>query len=596
MRLLVLMTMTLLLISCGSGEKLSESERFNRFADRLFDSHVDRSPQWQTMLGIKKDYGHLDDISEEREIEDHKITKQFLEEIKEFNPELMDEKTRVSYQLLRSRLEEGVEDYQFRHFGFPVNQMFGTHSEIPSFMINMHRVSSEEDIVAYISRVSQIQRQFGQLMDNMKKQEEKGIIPPRFVYDHVIRDISNLLAGKPFDKKGQESPILADFNQKIKTLKLSQEAEERYRSLLVEQLKLSYFPAYTKLLAFMRDQKSRSKEEIGLWALPGGDKYYQVRLKRRTTTDMTPEQIHQLGLSEVKRIHEEMNALKEKIGFKGSLKQFFKHVKNKRSLKLPNTPAGKKKYVVEANKIIANMKKDLPKLFNIAPKAGLVVKPVEAFREKSAGIAFYQGPTSDGSRPGIYYVNTYDMNSIPLHEMEALAYHEAIPGHHMQISISRELEGLPKFRKYWGYTAFSEGWGLYSEYIPKEIGKYKDPYSDFGRLSYELWRATRLVVDTGIHYKRWSYEQSVQYLLDNTPNDRGEIVKAVERYSVMPGQATAYKIGMLKILELRKMAQKKLGKDFDIRLFHDEVLRHGAVPLYVLEDIINDWVARQKSV
>ena len=320
-----------------------------------------------------------------------------------------------------------------------------------------------------------------------------------------------------------------------------------------------------------------------------------MRLKHITTTDKSAADIHQLGLDEVARIHDEMRGIMTKVGFEGTLKEFFEFMRTDPQFYMPNTEEGRDAYLTEARAQIEKMKADLPSVFNTFPKADMIVKAVEPFREKSAGKAFYSRPAPDGSRPGTYYANLYRMQDMPTYQLQALAFHEGIPGHHMQIAIAQELEGIPSFRKYGGYTAFSEGWGLYTEFLPKEMGYYSDPYDDFGRLAMEIWRAARLVVDTGIHDKKWTREEAIQYLLDNTPNPEGDAKKAIERYIVMPGQATAYKIGMLKILELREMAKTELGEDFDIANFHDVVLKDGPVPLQILEENVNAWVAETKG-
>jgi uncharacterized protein (DUF885 family) len=297
----------------------------------------------------------------------------------------------------------------------------------------------------------------------------------------------------------------------------------------------------------------------------------------------------------VARIHGEMQAIMTEVGFEGSLQDFFEFMRTDPRFYKPETEEGRAEYLAEAEAAIEKMKGDLPKLFNTFPKADMDVKAVEPFREKSAGKAFYSRPAPDGSRPGIYYANLYSMADMPTYQLEALAFHEGIPGHHMQIAIAQELDAIPSFRKFGGYTAYSEGWGLYSELVPKEMGYYSDPYSDFGRLAMEIWRAARLVVDTGIHSQRWTREQAIEYLMDNTPNPQGDCKKAIERYIVMPGQATAYKIGMLKIVELRARARAQLGDAFDIREFHDVVLRDGAVPLAVLEETVDAWLTGRKA-
>ena len=341
--------------------------------------------------------------------------------------------------------------------------------------------------------------------------------------------------------------------------------------------------------------EKRADDRDGAWKFPDGEAFYNNALARTTTTDLTAKEIHSIGLAEVARIHDEMRAIKDKVGFKGDLKAFMQFMKTDKQFYYPNTAEGKQRYLDEATALIDNMKSRLDELFIVKPKADLKVKAVEAFREKAAGKAFYQQPAPDGSRPGIYYANLYDMEAMPTYQMEALAYHEGIPGHHMQIAIAQELEGVPKFRKFGGYTAYVEGWGLYSELVPKEMGLYEDPYSDFGRLSMELWRACRLVVDTGIHAMKWTRQQGIDYYVNNTPNATSDGVKMVERHIVMPSQATAYKVGMLKILELREAAKEKLGDKFDIREFHDVVLKNGAVPLNVLEKFVDQWVAKKQA-
>jgi len=354
-------------------------------------------------------------------------------------------------------------------------------------------------------------------------------------------------------------------------------------------------PAYEKLIAHLTELETKATTDDGIWKWKDGDKFYNVALKRTTTTDLTSDEIHEIGLTEVDRIHNEMRAIKDKVKFDGDLKAFMQFMRDDNQFYYPTNDEGKSRYLTEATALIDDMKGKLDAMFITKPKADLNVKAVEAFREQSAGKAFYQRPSEDGTRPGLYYANLYDMKAMPTYQMEALAYHEGIPGHHMQLAIQQELKEVPKFRKFGGYTAYIEGWGLYSEYLPKEFGAYQDPYSDFGRLAMELWRACRLVVDTGIHSKKWTREQGIAYYSDNTPNAVSDGVKMVERHIVMPSQATAYKIGMLKILELRADAKEKLGDKFDIREYHDEILKYGPLPLNVVESKVNAWVASKSA-
>ena len=354
-------------------------------------------------------------------------------------------------------------------------------------------------------------------------------------------------------------------------------------------------PAYRSLMAFVEAQQSRATAEDGVWKFPDGEAFYAYRLEKITTTDLSAEEIHALGLAEVDRIQAEMRAIRDAVGFDGDLQAFFAHLETDPTYYYPNTDAGRADYMADAAEIIATMDRRLDEVLNVRPRSPIVVKRVEAWRERSAGKAFYQRGSPDGSRPGVYYANLYDMADMPRYQMEALAYHEGIPGHHLQNSIAMEQEDLPEFRRQGHVTAYGEGWGLYTEYMPKEMGLYADPYSDFGRLAMELWRACRLVVDTGIHHKMWTREQAITYLQDNTPNNDGDIIKAIERYIVMPGQATAYKIGMIKLLSLREKAREALGPAFDIRDFHDLVLEAGPMPLDMLEEQTERWIRSQQS-
>lgn len=361
---------------------------------------------------------------------------------------------------------------------------------------------------------------------------------------------------------------------------------KKAKKALVDHVK----PAYQKMIETLEDEAQRATTDNGVWKFPKGKEYYQNQLNRYTTTNLSAEEIHKIGLQEIDRIHQEMKSIMKEVGFEGSLQDFFKFMKEDPRFYYEQNEKGKAAYLQKAKAIIDEMRSRLDELFLTLPKAKLKVKPVEAFREKSAGIAFYERPALDGSRPGIYYVNLYDMKAVSKYQMEALAYHEGIPGHHMQIAIAQELKGIPQFRKFGGYGAYIEGWGLYSEYLPKEIGFYKDPYADFGRLAMELWRACRLVVDTGIHHKKWSREEGIEFYKKNTPNAESDCIKMVERHIVMPGQATAYKIGMKKILDLREKSKAALGEDFDMKEFHDVILLDGALPLDILEFKVDRWI------
>lgn len=594
--------LVLLVLSCQEKGKneLTASEieaqttSFNNWLDAQFEEDLEESPQFQTSLGLKTNYGKWDDISSDKIANDLDQNRQRLTYLEdEIDVQALDNSASLSYKLYKLNLENQIEDYEFRFYNYPVNQMFGLHAEAPAFLINQHRIDSIADAKAYIERIKGIKPLFEELRNQLGIRESNQIVPPKFVLRRVINDCQNILKGKPFEKSNETMPILEDFENKVNQLEIAQDQKDRLTREAEQAIVDSLKPAYEELISFIEDQEQRATSDDGAWKFPHGETYYKMALERATTTAMTPEEIHELGLDEVARIHREMQEIMEQVGYEGSLQDFFEFMRTDEQFYYPDNKEGRAAYLKKAKNIIDTMRNRLDELFLTKPEADLVVKRVEPFRESSAGKAFYESPAADGSRPGIYYANLYDIKAMPKYQMEALAYHEGIPGHHMQIAIAQELKEVPRFRKFGFYTPYVEGWGLYCEYIPKEMGLYQDPYSDFGRLAMELWRACRLVVDTGIHDKKWTREEGIAYYKENTPNAESDCVKMVERHIVMPGQATAYKIGMNKILELRKKAKTQLGDTFDIREFHDVVLTQGAVPLSVLEEFVNNYIEQK---
>jgi uncharacterized protein (DUF885 family) len=571
----------------------AESKRVNEFFDKNFDDYVARHPQMASQLGLKIGYDKWEDLTDASNAEDLAFAMQNLSKLKrDFDFAALDPQTQLTWKLFESDVQQNAEGFRFRFHNYPVNQMFGWHAQTPTFLINIHRVDSLSDAEAYIARLNGVAKQADQVIANLELRAEKGIVPPKFVFPLVLDACRNVIKGKPFDTTGTDNTLLADFTKKVTALKdVDQPTRDRLLAEANKALLDSFKPAYEKMIAFLEAQEKTAPAEGGAWQFPDGRSYYEFALRRTTTTKMTGDEIHDLGLKEVARIHAEMGKIKEKVKFKGDLQKFFEFMRTDPQFYLPDTEEGRAEYLKRATDIINTMRGRLDELFITKPKADVVVKAVEKFREKSAGKAFYQQPAPDGSRPGMFYVNLAEMKSTPTYELEGLAYHEGIPGHHMQIAIAQELQGLPKIRKFGTrFTAYSEGWGLYTELIPKEMGLYQDPYSDFGRLGLELWRAGRLVVDTGIHHKKWTRQQAIDYLKKNTPNAEADCVEAINRYIVMPSQATAYKIGMIKILELREKAKKQLGAKFDLRQFHDVVLTNGPVPLETLEELVDKWV------
>ncbi|HEX9954294.1 MAG TPA: DUF885 domain-containing protein, partial [Allosphingosinicella sp.] len=406
-------------------------------------------------------------------------------------------------------------------------------------------------------------------------------------------DAKKAISGAPFGP-GVDSPLLADFTKKVNALDIPAPEKARLIGQAREALSTSFRRGVENMLATLDAIEPKAKGNNGAWSLPNGDAYYASRLRNSTTTDLSADTIHKIGLAEVARIQGEMEAIKKRVGFKGTLQAFFAHIKNGKEFKYPNTDAGREQYLKDANVFIAQVMAKAPQYFRRLPKAPLEVRAVEKWRQETAAVAFYNSPSPDGSRPGIYYVNLADMNQVLKPQIEGISYHEGAPGHHFQIALQQELQGIPMFRRFGGYGAYAEGWGLYAERLGREMGFYQDPYSEFGHLSLELWRAVRLVTDTGIHAKRWTREQAIKYFQDNSLLSERDIVKEVERYINNPGQATSYKIGQLKIVELRKRAQDALGTRFDIRDFHAAVLENGSLPLDVLESQIDAYIAAKR--
>ena len=571
----------------------TESQRLATFFQESFDEDVSSSPIWQSYLGIKDDYDKWDDVSDAAtQAEIYKITAR-LAQSKTFDTSQLSAQEQLSLQIFQQDIERQLANDEFRHHVYIMHQFRAAHTFIPSFLINIHRINDISDADAYIQRLHGVSTMFDQVIDQLRIREKLGVFPPKWAYDQMIQASNNVISGNPFTQSENDSTILADFTQKLGALGLSQAEQASYLSKANTALNKSVKPAYEKLIAELMKQRLLSPEGDGVWRLPDGDKWYQNRLEWFTTTDLNAEQVHQIGVQNVERIHAQMREIMAQVNFEGTLSEFFTFMRTDPQFYYPDSDQGRADYMADAKAYIDKMEAKIPEYFGLTPKAPMVVKRVETFREQSAGKAFYQSPAVDGSRPGIYYANLFDMMAMPTYQMEALAYHEGIPGHHMQRAITQELEGIPDFQKYASFTAYTEGWGLYTEELGKDMGFYADPYSDFGRLAMELWRACRLVVDTGLHAKQWSREKAIDYLVENTPNAKYDAVKAIERYIAMPGQATAYMIGKLKIMELRDKARNALGEDFDIRSFHDEVLKDGPVPLSLLEAKIDTWIQQQ---
>lgn len=582
----------------------AETERLNEWFETKFEEEVAFSPIQQSFLGRKTNNDVFDDLTREAELEQLAWKRASVEEMKaKFDYDKLDPVAKTSWDLWINQLERQKAADAFTTNAYVFNQMTQTHALFPRVLIAVQRVDDANDMNAYISRIRATKTALEQLVERSKENAATGVRPPLFSFELVIDSARKIITGEPFTE-GDDSSIWADAKGKINTLleqeKIDSEQAEALMASAQAALVEDWQPAYEALIAWQQEDMANAEEvAAGVSTLPNGIDFYNERLANQTTTSLTADEIHEIGLSEVARLRAEMEAVKEQVGFGGDLGAFFVELRDNKDdprYYYPDTDEGRQAYIDDATAAIDGIKAKLPDYFGILPKADLVVKRVEAFREQPGAAQHYSPSTPDGSRPGVYYAHLSDMKAMPKRELEVIAYHEGLPGHHMQIAIQQELTGVPTFRTQAGFTAYSEGWGLYSELLAKEMdGTYTNPYSEFGRLGSEIWRAIRLVLDTGLHAKGWTEDQAVEYFKANSAITEAQARSEVRRYMVLPGQATSYKIGMLKIIELRKKAEAALGDKFDIRGFHDTVLGGGAVPLSILERLVEQWIAKVQA-
>lgn len=601
-RKLILSTIVLAIVSSCKEKKhytaeeiAANSQKVIEYLDKRFDESIARNPEFAGYIGLKLNNDKWGDRSENQWHIEAAASRETLDSLKKIDTAGINESARLSIRLYEENVNHLAEDSLWLNHGYWISQMGGEHNDIPSFLINIHQIDSLPDAEAYISRLTGIPKVFEQVLAQLKKREALGMIPPKFTFHYVTDDVKNFIAG--LDKTDASNILYTDFSAKVNALKIDEAKKKELKEKAQEVLKNSVKETYLNFLAYWLELEKKQTADNGIWAVKDGDKYYEYKLRRTTTTNLSADEIFETGVKEVARIQNEMRAIMKKVNFKSdSLQEFFEFMRTDPQFKYSNDDKGRKSLLQDCTNYLDTITNVyLDKLFEVKPKAPLKVMAVEKFREKSVAGAFYESPSEDGSRPGRFYVSLYNMNDEPNYQMEALCYHEGLPGHHMQIAIAQELTGVPKFRKYDGNTAYIEGWGLYSELVPKEIGLYQNPYSDFGRLSMEIFRAARLVVDVGIHHKKWTKQQAIDYFLKNTANAAGDIQHEIERYFLWPSQATGYKVGMLKILALREKAKKELGDKFDIRKFHTVVLTNGAVPLTVLEELVDKYIAETKA-
>lgn len=570
----------------------------NHFYERVFIEFLLDDPQLLSQLGFIDnsllDF-HSDDLTDSSPARAQKLadkTRSDLELLRSYDREDQSKSQQLSTDILEWFIDDAVRGERFMYHNYPVNQLFGVQSNLPSFMDATHQVKNKKSAENYIARLSKFGIKFDQVIEGLKLREEKGIIPPKFVIEKVLIEMRNFVI-QPVD----ENILFVSFQKKVEKVKeFEKESAGKLFADVREQIEKTVFPAYQRMIFYFEALEAKATTDDGVWKLPDGEAYYAYQLRSNTTSDFTPEEVHQLGLEEVNRIQSTMHSILDSLGYTGkTVASHMRRLGSEARFLYPDTDSARVQILKKYQEIIDEIDQNLGMVFNVRPKMGVEVRRVPEFKEKTAPGAYYNGPAMDGSRPGVFFANLRDVKEISKFGMRTLAYHEAIPGHHFQIAIQQKITGVPTFRNLIPFTAYTEGWALYAELLAWEYGLQQDPFNNLGRLQAELFRGVRLVVDTGIHYKRWTREQAIAYMLDNTGMSKGDVVAEIERYIVNPGQACAYKIGMLRIVELREKAKQKLGDHFDIRDFHDVVLKNGAMPLSILEQVVNEYVESKLS-
>ena len=570
----------------------------NLFYEKVFAEFLFDEPETLSAIGLVEQFGvsghngKLSDVSPAHQQRQFDRWKKDLAQLREYPLKRQTDSQRLSTHVLDWFLQRQVEGEKYQWHDYPVNQLAGVQNQLPSFMANTHRLLAKQDCEYYLQRLDAFPKKFDQLLENLRVHEQKGILPPHFVVEKVLTEMTRF-TGTP----APENILASSFKARATKIKgLTEQEREDFQARVEAAVTKQVYPAYQKLIDYFREILPKTTTDDGVWKLPDGEGYYAHVLRENTTTTLKPDEIHQLGLSEVARIETEMRVILDANGYAGrSIGESMEQLARDPRFLYPNDDKGRAAALAEYSRLISQAMERSKQLFLTLPLAKIEVRRVPVFKESTAPGAYYEPPALDGARPGVFYANLRDMNEVAKWSMPTLAYHEGVPGHHFQIATAQELKGVPQFRKVIPFTAYSEGWALYTEWLAKQAGWYEgDPFGDLGRLQAELFRAVRLVVDTGIHAKRWTREQAIAYMREKTGMGEKEVTSEIERYIVAPGQACAYKVGMLKLQELRARAERELGVKFDQREFHDVVLRNGELPLEILEEQVNDYV-RGKS-
>jgi len=595
----LILSAILLLAALGAHTWYFKPLKIDWFYGRVFAAFAFDSPEMLSTMRILPSWldfhsTKLDDASPAHADKMFNDLKEGLATLKRYDRSELDREGKLSYDTLAYFLQVQVDGEAYRLHDFPVNQMHGLQSALPDFMVQIHQVTNLDEANNYITRLNKVPLKFDQLIESLKLRESKGVIPPRFTVEKVLVQMKGF-AAKPIT----ENPIYISLKEKLDKIpaeRMDGVTRTRLLTQAEQAIKSSVYPSYGKLIDYFSALQPKAQTNNGAWSLPDGHNYYAWCVRMHTTTTMTPQEVHDLGLAEVARVSGEMDAILKGQGLaSGSVGARVQQLANNAAQQFPNTPEGKKAMLARYQEILDDINKGLGNAFDIRPKLGVEVRAVPEFSQATAPGAYYEQGAFDGSRPGVFYANMRAPGDTPKFAMRTLAYHEGIPGHHFQIAIAQELQDVPFFRKVIPFTAYQEGWALYSERLAYELGFGVEQLDSLGRLRDEMMRATRLVIDSGIHYKRWTREQAIAYMMENTGMSEGDVTAEVERYFVNPGQALAYKAGMIKILALRERAKEALGDKFELKHFHNEVLVHGALPLTVLEGVINDWIEKRKK-
>ena len=597
--LVICFTSTLVQAEDAPNKGIDETERLAVFLQSVYDRTLSLNPELAFKLGKLKQFSQWDERSIQKRNEDFRRNWLDLQSLhNDFDYDKLNDEGKLNYRAFEADLKLRIQRYSWRFHISPVNQIVGIHLEIPGLLTKSIKIQTLNDAQAYLSAIKTVGTPIDQFIDLFRQRESKGFLLAKSVVPRLIQAAKSVISGS-LEGEGNHNILLADFTQKLKDAGIDKKTSTGLLADFNAAMKNDFIPAYQRLIdTFEQHTKIKQISDNGVWRYPDGENFYQFLLGQFTTTNVTASDVHALGLKEVAHIHDQMNRIREKVGFESDLKEFFTHLKTAPEFYFPNTDEGRTQYLELAHEIVDKAKSRINDVLPMGLEHELVIRRIEPYREKSAPVGFYEAGKPDGSVPGTVYLGMYDMASAATYDLNALLAHEGVPGHHLQLSVMQSQKHIPELRKYyvwWSNTAFTEGWALYAEYLAKEMGLYRDDYAEFGRLAGELWRACRLVVDSGLHFKKWTRQQAIDYLNENTASSVENNTRAIDRYLAVPGQATAFKIGMIKILELRDKAQAALGGDFDIREFHYTILKDGPIPLSLIEEEVDTWISRKRK-